>query len=159
MIAFIRGLLARRLVRDVALSYLFTVATLVVNLITGIIIVRLLGIAGRGEVAAILAFTQVATWVFAMGCNQAASFHLARRPDQGGVLIGSWLMLLAPFAALGVAVSVAVLPLALSAQREEVVVMAQLFATTIVLTLALELFKGAILGDHRFILWNWLRFA
>ncbi|MBA3851587.1 MAG: oligosaccharide flippase family protein, partial [Chloroflexi bacterium] len=88
--AFIRGLLARRLVRDVAISYVFTAATLVVNLVTGIIIVRLLGVAGRGEVAAILAFTQVATWVFAMGCNQAASFHLARHPDQGGVLIGSW---------------------------------------------------------------------
>jgi O-antigen/teichoic acid export membrane protein len=86
----------------VAISYVFTAATLVVNLVTGIIVVRLLGVAGRGEVAAILAFTQVATWVFAMGCNQAASFHLARHPDQGGVLIGSWLVLLAPFAVLGV---------------------------------------------------------
>lgn len=157
--AFIRGLLARRLVRDVAVSYVFTAATLVVNLVTGIIIVRLLGVAGRGEVAAILAFTQVATWVFAMGCNQAASFHLARHPDQGGVLIGSWMVLLAPFAVLGVVISVALLPVALAAQREEVVVMAQLFATTIVMALFLELLTGAILGDHRFILWNWLRFA
>lgn len=159
MIAFIRGLLARRLVRDVAISYVFTGATLVVNLVTGIIIVRLLGVAGRGELAAILAFTQVATWVFAMGCNRAASFHLARHPDQGGALIGSWLVLLIPFAVLGVAVSVAVLPIALSAQREEVVVMAQMFATTIVLALALELLTGAVLGDHRFVLWNWLRFV
>jgi len=159
VIAFIRGLLARRLVRDVAVSYLFTGATLVVNLTTGILIVRLLGVAGRGEVAAILAFTQAATWVFAMGCNQAASFHLARHPDQGGVLIGSWLVLLAPFAVLGVAASVALLPIALAAQREEVVLMAQIFATTIVLALVLELLNGAILGDHRFILWNWLRFA
>lgn len=157
--AFIRGLLARRLVRDVAISYVFTAATLVVNLVTGIIIVRLLGLAGRGEVAAILALAQVATWVFAMGCNQAASFHLARHPDQGGVLIGSWLVLLIPFAVLGVAVSVAVFPIALSAQREEVVVMAQIFAITIVMTLVLELLNGAILGDHRFVLWNWVRFA
>ncbi len=159
MIARIRGLLARRLVRDVAVSYVFTAATLVVNLTTGIIVARLLGVAGRGEVAAILAFTQVATWVFAMGCNQAASFHLARHPDQGGVLIGSWLVLLTPFAILAVAVSVALLPIALSAQREEVVLIAQIFATTIVMALALELLTGAMLGDHRFILWNWVRFA
>jgi O-antigen/teichoic acid export membrane protein len=157
--AFIRGLLARRLVRDVALSYVFTGATMVVSLVSGILVVRVLGIAGRGEVAAILAFTQVATWIFAMGCNQAASFHLARHPDQGGVLIGSWLVLLIPFAVLGVVVSVALLPLALAAQREEVVVMAQLFVTTIIVALALELLNGAMLGDHRFVLWNWLRFA
>ncbi len=159
MTAFIRGLLARRLVRDVGISYVFTGATLVVNLATGIIVARLLGPDGRGEVAAILALTQVATWVFAMGCNQAASFHLARHPDQGNVVIGSWLVLLTPFALLGVAVSVAVLPTVLAAQREEVVVMAQLFATTIVMALALDLLNGAILGDHRFVLWNWLRFA
>ncbi len=159
MTGFVRGLLARRLVRDVAVSYLFTAATLVVNLLTGIIIARLLGVAGRGEVAAILALTQVATWVFAMGCNQAASFHLARHPDQGGVLIGSWLVLLAPFAVLAVAVSVAVIPIALAAQREEVVLMAQVFAMTTVVALVLELLTGAVLGDHRFILWNWLRFA
>ncbi|MDQ3432861.1 MAG: oligosaccharide flippase family protein [Actinomycetota bacterium] len=159
MTAFIRGLLARRLVRDVALSYVFTGATMVVSLVSGIIVVRLLGLDGRGEVAAILAVTQVATWIFAMGCKEAASFHLARHPDQGGVLIGSWLVLLIPFAVLGVAVSVAVLPVALAAQREEVVVLAQLFVTTIVLALALELLNGAILGDHRFVLWNWLRFA
>jgi O-antigen/teichoic acid export membrane protein len=157
--AFIRGLLARRLVREVALSYVFSGAVLVVNLVTGIIIVRLLGVDGRGEVAAILALTQVATWVFGMGCTQAASFHLARHPDQGGVLLGSWLLLLIPLAVLGVAISVALLPIALAAQREEVVLMAQLFAITIVLALVLDLLTGVILGDHRFVLWNWLRFA
>lgn len=159
MTAFVRGLLARRLVRDVAISYVFTGATLVVSLLSGILVVRVLGLAGRGEVAAILALTQVATWLFAMGCNQAASFHLARHPDQGGVLIGSWLMLLTPFAVLGVAVSVGVLPILLAAQREEVVVMAQIFATTIVLALSLELLLGVVLGDHRFVLWNWFRFG
>ncbi len=159
MRATARGLLERRLVRDVAWSYVFTVATLVVNLLTGIIVARLLGTAGRGELAAILAFTQVATWVFAMGCSQAASFHIARHPEQGGVLIGTWLLLLAPFAALAVAASIALLPLALSAQRDAVVTMAQLFSITIAGALIMELLNGAILGDHRFLLWNWLRLA
>ncbi len=157
--AFVRSLLARRLVRDVAVSYVFTATTLVVNLLTGIIVARLLGTDGRGELAAILAITQVATWIFAMGCNQAASFHLARHPDDGHLLIGGWLLLLAPLAVLGVIATVAVLPVALSAQRDAVVVMAQLFATTILAGLVLELLNGVILGDHRFILWNWLRLA
>lgn len=157
--AFIRSLLARPLVRDVAVSYVFTATTLVVNLLTGVIIARVLGAAGRGELAAILAISQVATWIFAMGCNQAASFHLARHPNDGGALIGGWLVLLAPLAVLGVIATVAMLPVALSSQRDEVVAMAQLFATTIVGSLALELFTGVLLGDHRFILWNWLRLA
>lgn len=154
---FLRALLARRLVRDVAVTYAFTVAILVVNLLTGIIVARLLGADGRGELAAILALTQVATWIFAMGCNQAASYHVARHPDQGAVLIGSWLLLLVPFAALGLAVSMAVLPIALSAQRDEVVTMAQVFIGTLVVALVLELLNGVLLGDHRFLLWNWLR--
>ncbi|MGI8623051.1 MAG: oligosaccharide flippase family protein, partial [Solirubrobacteraceae bacterium] len=159
MIASVRGLLERRLVRDVAISYVFTVATLAVNLLTGIIVARLLGTAGRGELAAILALTLVATWIFAMGCNQAASFHVARHPEHGNVVIGTWLVLLAPFAILALAVLIAVLPLALAAQREAVVTMAQLFSITIVAALVLELLNGAILGDHRFVLWNWLRLA
>ncbi|MDQ3586763.1 MAG: oligosaccharide flippase family protein [Actinomycetota bacterium] len=159
MTAFIRSLLARRLVRDVAVSYVFTAATLVVNLLTGIIVARLLGADGRGELAAILAISQVATWIFAMGCNQAASFHLARHPGDGSALIGSWLMLLGPLAVLGVIATVAVLPVALASQRDEVVMMAQFFATTIGVALVLELLNGVLLGDHRFILWNWLRLA
>ncbi|MDP8909495.1 MAG: oligosaccharide flippase family protein [Chloroflexota bacterium] len=159
MIGFVRGLLERRLVRDVALSYVFTVASLVANLLTGIIIARTLGADGRGELAAILAFTQVATWIFAMGCSHAASFHLARHPEQGGRVIGTWLLLLAPFAVLGLAASIAVVPIALGAQREYVVIAGQLFATTLVLALVLELLQGVILGDHRFLLWNYLRFA
>ncbi len=155
----VRNLMARGLVRDVAVSYVFTAASLIVNLLTGILIARLLGTEGRGELAAILAITQVATWVFAMGCNQAASFHLARNPDEGGTLIGTWLVLLLPFAVLGVVVTIAVVPIALSAQRDAVVSMAQIFASTIVIMLALELFNGVILGDHRFVFWNWLRLA
>lgn len=156
---FVRALLARPFARDVALSYVFTVASLVANLLTGIIIARTLGAAGRGELAAILAFTQVATWIFAMGCNQAASFHLARHPTDGARIIGTWLLLLAPFAVLGVAASIAVLPIALGAQRDAVVILGQLFATTLILALAMELLQGVILGDHRFLQWNLLRFA
>lgn len=159
MTSFVRVLLERRLVRDVAVSYVFTGVTLAVNLLTGIIVARLLGPDGRGELAAILALTQVATWVFTMGSNQAASFHLARHPEQGNVLIGTWLVLLVPFALLALVVTIAVLPLALAAQREAVVTMAQLFALTIVAGLVLELLNGAILGDHRFLVWNWLRLA
>lgn len=157
MIALVRGLLARRLVRDVAVSYVFTAVTLVINLLTGIIVARLLGADGRGELAAILAVSQVATWIFAMGCNPAAAFHLARHPEEGGSLIGSWLVLLIPFTVLGLVVLIALLPVALAAQRDEVVAMARLFAATLAAGLVLELLNGAILGDHRFILWNWLR--
>ncbi len=159
VIGFVRALLARPLARAVALSYAFTVGGLFANLLTGIIIARTLGAAGRGELAAILAFTQVATWIFAMGCNQAASFHLARHPADGDRLIGSWLLLLAPFAVLGVVASIAVLPVALAAQRDAVVLLGQVFATTLILALVMELLQGVILGDHRFLLWNWLRFA
>lgn len=157
--ALVRSLLARRLVRDVALSYVFTVGGLVANLLTGIIIARTLGADGRGELAAILAFTQVATWIFAMGCNQAASFHLAHHPEDGAVLIGSWLLLLAPFAVLGLVASIAVLPVALSAQRDAVVLVGQVFATTMIVALVVELLQGVVLGDHRFVLWNVLRVA
>ncbi len=157
--AFVRGLLGRRFIRDVAVSYLFTAASLVANLLTGIIVARVLGADGRGEIAAILALTQVAGWVFAMGCNQAAAFHLARHPNEGGVLIGSWLMLLIPFAILGVVTTVAVLPVALSAQRDAIVVLGQVFATTIALALVFELLTGVMLGDHRFTLWNSMRLA
>jgi hypothetical protein len=96
--------------RTQAFTFASGALVLALNVVTGVLIARALGTSGRGEVTAIMALPQTVAWVCAMGCFQAVSYHQAKHPEDGGRLISSWLVLLAPFAALGVLAGYALLP-------------------------------------------------
>ena len=46
-----------------------------------------------------MALPATISWIFAMGCFQAVSYHQAKHPEDGGRLITSWLVLLVPLSA------------------------------------------------------------
>jgi O-antigen/teichoic acid export membrane protein len=133
---------------------------LVVNLITGVLVARLLGTAGRGEIAAILTVTQMLGWLFSLGAAQAAAFHIARHPRDGGRLISTWLILLVPVALIaGVGFGELLLPILFDAQSDEALRYAQLYIFSIVAYVILDFMYGVLSGDHDFIALNVLKFA
>jgi len=148
------------LTRESLITYGFTGVALVANLGTGILIARLLGPAGRGEVTAI---TNAATWIslfFLLGCREAIAYHQAHNPEQGGKLFSTWLVLLIPTAGLGILVAELLIPLLFSAQTDEATRLAMLYMVAgIPLALLGERLQGFLLGDHDFVFWNVARVA
>jgi O-antigen/teichoic acid export membrane protein len=147
----------RGLARDSAVSFAFFGFTLVLNLVTGVLVARELGTRGRGELTAILNVPAIATTVFALGCSQAASYHLARHPDDGGRLIGTWLAILLPTTAVSILIVEAALPALFAEQTAATETLARLYTLTLVLALTVELLNGIVLGDQDFIYFNVVR--
>ena len=83
--------------------------TLAVNLLTGVVIARGLGVTGRGELTAILTVTQMVGWAFGLGCAEATAYYHARNRDTAGV-VTAWLVVLVPAGILALVVGEVVLP-------------------------------------------------
>ncbi len=113
----LRRLLSRGLVRAGLITYLFSGLTLVANLVTGVVTARALGPSGRGVTVALTTVSQLTGFLFALGVAQSLSFFIARRPEQGASLLTTWVLMLLPLAATGVALAQLLLPDDLSDRR------------------------------------------
>jgi O-antigen/teichoic acid export membrane protein len=127
------------------------------NLITGIIIARNLGPAGRGEIAAILALILTSTWLFSLGSTEAISFRQSRQPESAPELISTWLVVAVITSLVAIAVAELVLPLLFNAQTEEAIGLARAYAPVLALSLTLTMFNGVLLGDQDFLAYNLIR--
>jgi O-antigen/teichoic acid export membrane protein len=145
------------LARHGALTVGVTIATLSVNLVTGILLARVLGPAGRGEIAAILAAVPIVGWLFSLGCREAVTYHHARRPQDAGALLAGWLVLIVPLGIAATAVGQALLPYVLAAQDGETLLLARLLMLSLVLFFLSELVYGVLLGDRDFLFYNAMR--
>lgn len=152
--------LARRpegLAKAAALTFATSASILVVNAATGTLVARLLGPDGRGQLSAVLAAVSVLSWVFAMGCRQAVTYHHSRRPEDAPALLSSWLLMLLLLGLVAILVGEVVLPHLLAAQSTQTLELARLYMATVVFLFAGELFYGVLLADRDFRLYNILR--
>jgi O-antigen/teichoic acid export membrane protein len=147
----------QRFARQGALTFVFSVLTLAVNLLTGVVIARALGVSGRGELTAILTLTQMVGWAFGLGCAEATAYYHARNRDTAGV-VTAWLFVLIPAGILAVVVGEAVLPIALHAQSDSTLRLARLFMLSVVLTPVGLLKLGVLLGTQRYLFYNAIGF-
>jgi O-antigen/teichoic acid export membrane protein len=149
----------KTLARDSAISFLSTGLILVVNVVSGVLIARVLGTDGRGELAAIQGLTMTLGFALAMGCRHAISFHHARKPEDGGSLLSSWLILSLAFGLLAVAIGELILPVLFAAQTETAIELARFYLPTAILTMVGDVGFGVLLGDEDFLFFNVMRFA
>jgi O-antigen/teichoic acid export membrane protein len=132
-------------------------AVLAVNLLTGVLIARLLGAIGRGELASVLTTTTIMATLFAAGAATATPYHQARRPEDAARLLGTWLALTIPLGALGLLAGELLITHVLSAQSETIVGLARLYLLSVFLLVATDAVYGIALGAHRFALYNTAR--
>ena len=154
----VQRVLSRGLVRAGILTYLFSGATLVANLVTGVITARALGPDGRGVTVALLTLTQLIGFVFAAGATQSLSYFVARRPEDAPRLLTTWSLMLLPLAALGIVIGQLLLPV-LFEEGSEALTVGRWFVFAIVLVIGAELYCGLLLGLHDFFVYNALRLA
>lgn len=148
-----------RLFKHASQTMVLNSLTLAVTLVSGVLIARVLGTVGRGELTAVLIAPQLLAWLFAMGCLQAIAYHQARLPRDGPRLLTTWLLLLVPLSLLGVATGELVLPRMLAAQSSHTLHLAQLFMWTVIPNIFGELFFGMVLGDEDFLFFNLMRLS
>ncbi|HEY7691791.1 MAG TPA: oligosaccharide flippase family protein [Gaiellaceae bacterium] len=146
-------------VRAGLLTMVTSGGTLVLNLITGILIARVLGPDGRGAVAAVIAAPAILSWIFEMGSGSAAVYYQSRHPGDAGSLIATWLVMYLPLAIAGVVTGEIVLPHLLAAQSEHTLMLARIMMLTLVLVFLADLMYGINTGDQDFAFYNLMRFA
>jgi antigen flippase len=156
--ARMRGLFLRQSVRNRILAPMgFDASILAVNLITGIVIARALGPGGRGEIAAILLLAQLGVWFFSGGATEAVAFRLARNPQEGSRLLGTWVSIGIPLAVVAIAVAELVLPILFSAQTTDTIDLGRIYVAIILVMMLQAVQYGMLLGGHDFFVYNLVR--
>jgi O-antigen/teichoic acid export membrane protein len=148
-----------RLMRAGVQTYAYSALTLVANLVSGIVSARALGPSGRGVTAALVALTQLAGFLFAMGASQSLSYFIAKTPQDGPRLFTTWLLLLLPATLVAVVAGELLLSSVFSIHNPVAITAGRWFLITIVLVVGVELNNGLLLGMHDYLLYNVLRFA
>jgi O-antigen/teichoic acid export membrane protein len=155
----VRRLLARGLVRAGIVTYVFSGATLVTYLVSGVISSRALGPDGRGITAALTQLIQLAAFVFAMGASRSLSYFVARRREDGPRLLTTWSLMLIPLTVIAIAVTELLLPTIFSTDGDKAIEVGRWFSFTIILGVGLELVYGLLLGVQDFVFFNVVRLA
>jgi O-antigen/teichoic acid export membrane protein len=132
----------------------FNVLILGTNLITGIIVARTLGPAGRGEIAAILVLVFTASWIFSIGSTNTIAYRQSHRPDEAPALIGSWLAIAAVMIPLAIIATELVLPTLFGAQTSSAIALARIYVLVVGFLLLINVFNGFLLGDQDFLAYN-----
>lgn len=155
-----RGLISSSAVRRRVLAPMgFDASILLMNLVTGVVIARALGPAGRGEIAAILLLAQMAVWFFSGGATEAIAYRLSKHPSDGARLLGTWLALALPLSLLGIAAAELALPALFSAQTDATVDLARAYMPVVIAMLLQSVLLGMLLGSEDFLFYNLSRLA
>src|SRR5947209_3729393 len=140
-------------------TYAFSALILVANLVSGVVSARALGPSGRGITSALVALTQLAGFLFAMGAAQSLSYFIARQPEQGRTLFTTWLLLLLPCCLVAILAAELLLTSVFAIHNSQAISSGRWFLATIVLVVGLELNNGLLLGAQDYSLYNMLRLA
>jgi O-antigen/teichoic acid export membrane protein len=146
-------------VRAGLLTMATSAVTLVLNLVTGVLIARVLGPDGRGAVAAVIAAPPILSWIFEMGAGSAALYHQSRHPADAGRLISTWLVMYVPLAVAGIVAGEVALPHLLAAQSGHTLFLARILMLTLVVVFLGDLMTGINTADQDFGFYNLMRFA
>lgn len=136
-------------------SFALSGLTLVASAITGVIIARALGVAGRGDLTALQMGPLVGVSIFSLGASQSVAFFSSRHPGQRRSVVGNWLFFAAPLTAACILVTEVALPALLGGQSSWVLDTARVFAPPMIaLGIYAEVGWGALLGTHDYRYFN-----
>src|SRR4051794_10813492 len=121
-----------------------SLVTQLINMATGVILARSLGVTDRGELAAALLWPRVLGILSTFGLEESATYHIAREPRRTGSVLGSGLVLWALQSAAFALLCAALIPLVLGHQGEATVISGLIFVSFIPLNGLGILFNGVL---------------
>jgi O-antigen/teichoic acid export membrane protein len=150
---------SRTLAQDSGITFLSTGLILTVNLVSGVLVARVLGTDGRGELAAIQGLAMTLAFAFTMGARHSISYHHARNPEHGARLLSSWIVLAFLFGVVAVVVGELIVSVLFAAQTDAAVHLARVYMPMTLFLIFGEVGMGVVLGDEDFLFYNVIRFA
>lgn len=127
------------------------------NVLTGVLLARMLGPGGRGELAAIVLWPTLLKAVAGVGVFEATIFHVARGTRELGTLLGTSLAIALAEGLACVAAGAAILPFVLHRYDRSVVVAALLYLAYVPLDLAGLALLAVLNGRQRLTAFQRLR--
>lgn len=136
--------------RALSLSFLASISINAVNIVTGVLLARSLGLEDRGALAAVLLWPTLLGVIGSLGVPEAMTYHVARKVHQGSRIVGTGLLLAAGQSLIFVAVGAGLLPFVLTRQSDATVTTAYLFLADIPLTVVTLTIMGVLNGRRRY---------
>jgi O-antigen/teichoic acid export membrane protein len=127
------------------------------GVITGVVLARSLGAAGRGELAAAILWPSVFAALATLGLQESATFHMARHLSSAGRIVGSGLLLVFLQSLVFTAACAALLPLVLGHYRGATLTAGFLYLLYIPMNAVGTLLVGVLLGGLHYKSFNALR--
>jgi O-antigen/teichoic acid export membrane protein len=132
-------------------------ALAIVGLLTGMLAARLLGVEGRGQLAAAQAWPLFLATLGSFGLTEAIAYFVARSPSRARAALATGLLLAVPFTLVAVLAGVWLLPRMLRGQSMEVQQVAMLCLLLVPLLTLSAAPSQALRGVGRYQAWNVLR--
>ncbi|MEL6943626.1 MAG: oligosaccharide flippase family protein, partial [Bacteroidota bacterium] len=121
---------------DVGLNIRFNIAILAISLVSSIIIARILGPEGRGELASAMLWATFIGYFSMLGVESAIVVKISEKHEDADRVLGSAFLLGSIQSVLGIVVGLVITNHLLSAQSQEVVRYAMIFLLSIPLLIA-----------------------
>ena len=148
-----------RSARGLSLSFGASVAIQLMNVATGVLIARLLGPEGRGELTAALLLPSLLAGIGSLGVAEGVTYHAARRDAGPGHLVGACLLLAALQSVILVLIGVGLAPVVLDRFDQVALTGAYLYMAFIPMSLTTLFLMGLLNGLERFRAFNALRLS
>jgi O-antigen/teichoic acid export membrane protein len=127
------------------------------NVITGILLARLLGPEQRGELAAAQMLPGMISSLALLGLPQAIIYWISRDKNNSKQTVVTTLLFYIPVSILGYIFGYFLMPFVLAAQSEQVVHTAQIYMLVIFYSALSSLYVGGLQGLNNFKYWNLMR--
>lgn len=138
-------------------SFATTGAIQLIQVVIGVLLARILGPGGRGELAAVILWPTLLTTIGSLGLAQSATYHAAQA-RRIGALVGSALAVIVVDSLILIAIGLAIIPLVLGSHGDDVVSNGQLYLVLFVpLNLVAVTMMSILNGLHRFVWFQSLR--
>lgn len=138
-------------------SFLTNVVILILGLANSVLLSRWLGASGRGEIAAVMLWPVMVSYLASLGVISATVYFAARPGSDPGVVLGNALALALVQTLVAVPAAYLVLPLLLPSQRPGVVSASRVYLLLVPLSLVSQYGCAVLQGRVRFGLTNALR--
>ncbi len=144
---------------DLFSNFTTTVAISIFGMLTGVMVARLLGPEGRGELAAAVIWPTAIVGIVGFGQAQSVTYFAGKMRENAGQIMGSALAIGLLQGFLGCVVGWLIIPVVLATQNSSVIDMSRWCLLVMLAGMGMSYSLFVLQGTSRFLAWNVVRFA